>query len=440
VDENIPAVLTGDELRIKQILNNLLSNAFKYTWKGEVRLSVTASVPAVAEAGGEELDVILVLSVSDTGQGISSHDIKNIFDEYARFNLHANRTTIGAGLGLSITQDLVNLMQGEIIVESEVEKGSTFTVRLPQKTDISPEVGSFDVLGKRSVDNLYKLQFLSVPKLKKTPVLREDLSYGSVLIVDDVEMNLFVAKLLMRPYHLKIDTASSGYEAIDRIKGGYAYDVIFMDHMMPKMDGMEAVRIIRELGYSRPIIALTANAVKGQADVFLSNGFDDFISKPIDIYVLNEILNKYIRDRNAKKREAKLQEQERKAENGSEGGAPGGHGVINIPGLNVEQGLEVFGGDTEDYESALSSFVKNAPEVMEKLRGVTKETLPDYAINIHGLKSISGWICAENVRKGAAELEAMAKAGDAAGVLAQNEKFLKDTENFLKDLQALLAK
>jgi CheY-like chemotaxis protein len=287
---------------------------------------------------------------------------------------------------------------------------------------------------------LYKLEFLSVPKLKKTPVLREDMSYGSVLIVDDVEMNLFVAKLLMRPYHLKIDTASSGYEAIDRIKGEYVYDVIFMDHMMPKMDGMEAVRIIRELGYARPIIALTANAVKGQADVFLSNGFDGFISKPIDIYVLNDVLNKYIRDRNAKKREAKLQEQERKAENGSEGGAPGSFGAINIPGLNVEQGLEVFGGDTEDYESALFSFVKNAPEVMDKLRGVTKDNLPDYAINIHGLKSISGWICAENVRKGAAELEAMAKAGDAAGVLAQNEQFLKDTETFLKDLKAQLEK
>jgi signal transduction histidine kinase/CheY-like chemotaxis protein/HPt (histidine-containing phosphotransfer) domain-containing protein len=446
VDENIPALLIGDELRIKQILNNLLSNAFKYTWKGEVNLSVTASVPvailADAATGDDEdkLDVTLVFSVTDTGQGISSQDIKNIFDEYTRFNLHANRSTIGAGLGLSITQDLVNLMHGEIIVESELGKGSTFTVHLPQKTELAPEQGTFARLGKRVVDNLYRLQFSSVPKLKRSPVLRENMSYGSVLIVDDVEMNLFVAKLLMRPYDLRIDTASSGYEAIDRVKSGSVYDVIFMDHMMPKMDGIEAVKNIRDLGYTEPIIALTANAVAGQSDIFLSNGFDDFISKPIDIRVLNMILNKYVRDRNAKKMEGNLQEQEKEAEGGAENGVPNIPGTINMPGLNVEQGLEVFGGDTEDYMSALSSFVKNAPEVMDKLRGVTKENLPNYAIDVHGLKSISAWICAENIRKGAAELEAMAKAGDAAGGLAQNEKFLQETEIFLKDLQTQLEK
>jgi signal transduction histidine kinase/DNA-binding NarL/FixJ family response regulator/HPt (histidine-containing phosphotransfer) domain-containing protein len=436
VDENIPASLTGDELRIKQILNNLLSNAFKYTWKGEVSLSVTASIPAVTSGGGDELDVMLILSVSDTGQGISSHDMKRLFDEYTRFNLNANRSTVGAGLGLSITQDLVDLMHGEIKVESEVEKGSTFTVLLPQKTDILPEQGSFVVLGKKVVDNLCRLQFSSVTRSKRPPILRENMSYGKVLIVDDVEMNLFVARLLMRPYGLKIDTASSGYEAIDRIKEGDVYDVIFMDHMMPKMDGIEAVRIIRGMGYKPSIIALTANAVAGQADIFLSSGFNDFISKPIDIIMLNKILNKYIRDKKVKQTEVKLQKQEKKAE----GGEPGVSDAINIPGLNVEQGLEVFDGDKEDYISALHSFAKNAPESLDKLRGVTKENLSDYAINVHGIKSISAWICAESIRKGAAELEALAKAGDAAGVLALNEQFLKDTEIFLTELKAQLGK
>jgi signal transduction histidine kinase/FixJ family two-component response regulator len=442
VDENIPAALTGDELRIKQILNNLLSNAYKYTWKGEVKLSVSASVPVVTVAGGDELDVMLVFSVSDTGQGISSQDMKMLFDEYTRFNLHANRSTIGAGLGLSITQDLVKLMHGEINVESEVGKGSTFTVRLPQKIDIIPEQGSFAVLGKKVVNNLHKHQFSSVTRLKKPPILREDMSYGSVLIVDDVEMNLFVAKLLLRPYGLKIDTASSGYEAIDRIKDGSVYDVIFMDHMMPKMDGIEAVQIIRGMGYVPPIIALTANAVAGQAEIFLSNGFDDFISKPIDIRALNAILNKYIRDKKGKQREMKLRRknEESRAEYGLPQNSVVNISGINITGLNAEQGLEVFDGDAEDYISALSSFVKSAPEIIGKLRGVTKDKLSDYVISVHGLKSISAWICAENVRKGAAELEALAKAGDASAVLAQNEKFLKDTEIFLKDLQDLLEK
>jgi len=296
VDENIPRSLVGDELRLKQILNNLLSNAFKYTWRGEVQLSITA------EIGEDALEAMLVFTVSDTGQGIDPQDLNNLFAEYTRYNLKANRSVSGTGLGLNITKKLVNLMQGEISVESELEKGSTFTVRLPQKLN-----GSYSALGKEIAENLQRLRSLSpeeeipgifpVSKIKKPAILREPMPYGSVLIVDDVEMNLFVAKLLMRPYELKIDTASSGYEAIGIIKGGNVYDIIFIDHMMPKMDGMETTKILRGLGYGHPIIALTANAVVGQTELFLSNGFDDFISKPIDIKILNVALKKYIRDK-----------------------------------------------------------------------------------------------------------------------------------------------
>jgi CheY-like chemotaxis protein len=261
------------------------------------------------------------------------------------------------------------------------------------------------------------------------------------LIVDDVEMNLFVARLLLRPYGLNVDTVSSGYEAIEKIKEGNVYDVIFMDHMMPKMDGIDATKIIRSLNYVCPIVALTANAVAGQADMFLSNGFNDFISKPIDIRVLDAVLNKHIRNKkNSLASGQQIRAYDQSQEMNKGGNYMEGDKLFNVPGLNVEQGLDVFDGEMEDYISALNSFIKNAPEVMDKLHNVTNENLSEYAINIHGLKSISGWICAENIRANAAVLETLAKAGDLSGVIAQNDKFIKDAEAFVKDLGAFLEK
>jgi CheY-like chemotaxis protein len=135
------------------------------------------------------------------------------------------------------------------------------------------------------------------PQLTKSQVIREPMPYGSVLIVDDIETNLYVATKLMSRYGLRIDTAKSGFEAVEKIKVGREYDIVFMDHMMPEMDGMEAVKIIRDLGYTRPIAALTANAAT--ADIYLANGFDAFIPKPIDTKLLNDLLNKFIRDKHA---------------------------------------------------------------------------------------------------------------------------------------------
>ncbi|MCL1823219.1 MAG: ATP-binding protein [Oscillospiraceae bacterium] len=433
VDENIPASLIGDELRIKQILNNLLSNAFKYTWKGEVEFSITSSV-----SEEDKSIVFLILTVRDTGMGISQQDIKNLFDQYARFNMKANRSTEGTGLGLSIAKNLISMMQGEITVESKLEKGTKFTVRLPQKIN-----GSKAVLGKAVVENLYKLQFSSVSHVKKAPILRERMPYGSVLIVDDVEMNLFVAKLLMRPYELEIHIAGSGYDAVQKVKDGNQYDVIFMDHMMPKMDGIEAVKIIRELGYQQSIIALTANAVSGQADIFLSNGFDDFISKPIDIRVLNAVLNKYIRDKNTDRKAEYEKTQSQKAHDGQETEKDDSYTSFDISrlehisGLNAAQGLNVFEDDEDDYISALRSFIKSASGIIEKLKDVKKDNLSEYVINVHGLKSVSAWICAEEIREKALELELLAKEGDLSGVLERNGAFLNKVVEFISELSVL---
>jgi PAS domain S-box-containing protein len=284
IDENIPMELIGDEIRIKQILNNLLSNAFKYTEEGKIKLSIFAE--------NENKDnIILVFIINDTGYGMTEEQIRKLFStEYIRFNLESNRSISGTGLGLNITQHLVHIMGGKISADSKLGKGSTFTVRLPQST-----AGS-NILGKKLAESLMQLR--SIDKVvKKAQIIREYMPYGSVMIVDDVDSNLFVAKGLMIPYGLSVDTVSSGLSAINKIKSGKVYDIIFMDYMMPEMDGMEAVKIIRELGYKHPIVALTANALIGQAKIFLENGFDDFLPKPIDVRQLNAILNKLIRNK-----------------------------------------------------------------------------------------------------------------------------------------------
>jgi len=182
-------------------------------------------------------------------------------------------------------------MGATITVKSEMSVGSTFTVHLPQV-----KVGSV-VLGEESVENLQLFRRSSRAQMKRVQIAREPMPYGSVLIVDDVETNIYVAEGLLAPYGLRVDKATSGFEAIEMIKSGMVYDIVFMDHMMPVMDGIEATRIIRELGYTEAIVALTANAISGAAEMFLRSGFNDFISKPIDIRQLNAVLNTLIRDK-----------------------------------------------------------------------------------------------------------------------------------------------
>ncbi|MCL2266003.1 MAG: ATP-binding protein [Treponema sp.] len=290
LDENLPLALFGDELRIKQILNNILSNAFKYTDEGKITYSVSIE-PVSDDEMENSKNAVLVFSVSDTGQGMTEDQLGRIFDEYARFNLETNRTKVGAGLGMSIAKRLVDLMDGRIIIESTPGVGSVFTVRLVQKRQGN------EVFTEELINKLKSFNFRSSAIVKKIQFLREYMPYGSVLIVDDVESNLYVAKGMMVAYGLKIDTANSGLEAIEKIKNGGVYDIIFMDHMMPKMDGMETVKIIRSMRYTQPIVALTANALVGRAKMFLQNGFDGFLSKPIDSRDLNMVLIEFIKNR-----------------------------------------------------------------------------------------------------------------------------------------------
>ncbi|MCL1891128.1 MAG: ATP-binding protein [Coriobacteriia bacterium] len=305
VDERLPQCVHGDTLRIRQVLNNLLSNSFKYTESGSVKFSIFAEDCAGGEndtggnigskdgtsSGGSAESVCLVFRVEDTGRGMTPDQLDKLFDEYSRFDQKANRITEGTGLGMSITQNLINLMDGDIVVESEFGKGTTFTVRLTLKP-CGPEV-----LGPEIVRALKQFDVQdNLKDVRQAVIVHEPMPYGKVLIVDDVETNIYVAMGLLFPYGLEIDSVSSGFEALDKVKKGATYDIIFMDHMMPKMDGIEATKLIRELGYKGSIVALTANAVAGAADLFMENGFDDFISKPIDTRQMNAVLNRLVRD------------------------------------------------------------------------------------------------------------------------------------------------
>jgi len=288
VNEYLPLMLFGDELRIKQILNNILVNAFKYTDEGSVSMTVYAES---AETENDDDIKTIVFVINDTGQGMTAEQVSKLGTEYARFNMEANRKTEGTGLGMNITRNLIHIMNGSLFIESTPGMGSTFTVRLPQKY-----LGSA-IIGNEMANNLMKLNVNSSSKIRNMQVQREFMPYGRVLVVDDVETNLYVARGLMAPYGVSLDTAISGFEAVEKIKNGSSYDVIFMDHMMPRMDGIEATKIIRSLGFKNPIVALTANALTGQDQMFLENGFDEFISKPIDIRSLDAVLNKFIHDR-----------------------------------------------------------------------------------------------------------------------------------------------
>jgi signal transduction histidine kinase/CheY-like chemotaxis protein len=405
LDENTPLELYGDELRIKQILNNLLSNAFKYTDKGELKLVV------YSEQGEDTKTVLLVFRVSDTGQGMSEDQVAKIFDEYTRFNMEANRTVTGTGLGMSIVKSLVDLMGGEIFVESKVGEGTTFTVYLPQET-ISPAV-----CGAEIANNLRNFHFHNLPNLNKTQVVREYMPYGSVLIVDDVASNLYVAKGLLLPYGLRIETAASGTEAIYKIRAGNVYDIVFMDHMMPVMDGMEATKIIRGMGYTRPVVALTANAVVGQSDIFLDNGFDGFIPKPIDSRELNAALNRFIRDRQPREviEATRLEQHKKEVEN------------TTVP--EIKDMAEISKYFVLDAENA----IKVIGEVYAKLDGSDAAAITSYTVTVHGMKNVLANIGEAELSKAALRLEQAGKEKDLAVIK-------EETPAFTSALQVLIAK
>jgi len=410
VDENIPSALFGDDLRIKQILNNILSNAFKYTDSGEITFSASFAFSEKQDDG--EKRITLVFKVQDTGQGMTEEQVSRLFDEYMRFNLKTNRFIDGAGLGMPITRHLVNMMNGEIFIASEFGKGSLFTVHLPQI------VIDEKIIGSEISENLKKFQLgKSSNELKSSQIERDYMPYGRILIVDDVETNLYVARGLMALYGMTIETVDNGYSAIEKIREGCIYDIVFMDHFMPLLDGIETTKIIREMGYDQPIIALTANAMIGQAEVFIANGFNGFLSKPIDIRQLNTILNKFVRDKQspetletARQLKANLKKSHAEDKQQSE---------------FEKKLIEIFAQEAEKAAAIIEKFINNNSR--------NDDDFKNYTIKVHSMKSALANINEPELSGLAHELE---KSGNERDINLIVEK----TPAFLDALKSLIVK
>ena len=366
IDENMPVYLVGDDLRIKQVINNILSNAFKYTDSGSVKLNLYCE-----HIKGKE--VLFVIEVTDTGKGMSSAQIALLTDEYTRFHEQEDRMSTGTGLGMSITQGFINMMNGSLSVQSEVNVGTTFRVAIPQT------VSGKDVIGKEAAKNLSNYEIGTLIGKRNMALTYESMPYGSVLIVDDDDTNLYVAQELMSFYNLQIETATGGYPVIEKIKSGKTYDIIFMDHMMPDINGVEAVRIIRNFGYKGSIVAFTANAMIGQAEEFTKNGFDSFLSKPIQTLQLDTILHKFIRN----KQPGKVFEV-----------------ADNISKVNE------FLPNLELLDTVQKKFLSNHSDVMHKLEDALKADDLKLAIRlVHTLKGLVLLMGFENIGVLAEQLE-----------------------------------
>ncbi|MCL1878925.1 MAG: ATP-binding protein [Defluviitaleaceae bacterium] len=396
VDEDIPQILIGDELRIKQVLNNLLSNAFKYTREGEVKLSIS-----VEHGAGD--DMSLLVELQDTGQGMTKDQIDSLFEsEYVRFNEEKNRMIEGTGLGMNIANKMIEMMSGDITAESEVGIGTTFFIRLPQKS------GSQQTLGPDIVENLQNFQLSQRAFHKRHHFTYEHMPYGKVLVVDDVESNLFVAKGLLVPYGLTVDTATSGFEALHMVKEGKTYDIIFMDHMMPDLDGIETAKMLRDRGYNEPIVALTANTIIGQADLFMANGFAGFISKPIDVTKMNGYLMTLIRDKQSPEVLASA-----KASSPNQ---------VDLSGALVDSFLR----DAERSISILDVLLHN--------ENWGDEEYKLYTINTHGLKSALANVGRTQLSGIAGSLEQAGRDKSAELILEQTKKFIEDLRDVVTEL------
>jgi signal transduction histidine kinase/CheY-like chemotaxis protein len=438
IDENLPAKLFGDELRIKQILNNLLSNAFKYTKEGQVILRIRCE--------RDNAGVWMTCTVSDTGMGIRKEDMGQLFGDYNQVDIENNHHIEGTGLGLAITKRIVEMMDGSITMDSEYGRGTTFTVRFLQG------FVNDTVIGKSLAENLKAFRYTVTRQDRNKQFVRAYIPYAKVLVVDDVATNLDLAKGIMKPYGMTVDCVTSGPAAIERVRNGEPrYNAIFMDHMMPGRNGIEAVRIIRheldgEYAKTVPIIALTSDAIIGNEEIFLNNGFQAFLTKPIDTIKMNDTINRWVRDKKLEK-ELGLDAESRAAESPrvkeATGVSAGMESQIadlirknRIKGLDVEKGLELFGGDGKSYMESLRSYVKHTPPLLAVARNVRSPA--DYAITVHGIKGSSFGISADTIGYWAEKMEHAAKAGNLIFVDAENSSFIAAAEKFIADLSGLL--
>lgn len=398
IDDNVPPILVGDSMRIHQVLLNLINNAVKFTDKG----SVTIDILCKPDSGN---NIILTCNVTDTGIGIAKENKNKLFASFQQVDSKRNRSVEGTGLGLAISKQLIMLMDGEIGVESTLGEGSKFWFSLPQQI------------------SHVKIEDLTISEDEDTKFIAPD---ARILVVDDNEVNLTVAIGLIEPLKIQVDSALSGIEALKKIASN-SYDIIFMDHMMPEVDGIETTITIRQEHEEYddvPIIALTANAVEGSKEMYLSAGMNDYISKPVDNKVILRMIRKWLP-------EEKIIE----IDDASVDELP--ETTLKIDGLDVEQAIRMLGSE-KVYMTVLKHYYKAAKRKALSIKNLYEtQDWHNYTIEVHALKSSSKQIGAIALGNLAAELEEAGNAIDLAKLHSDTDRLLQMYEQTRLTLEQL---
>lgn len=404
IAHDIPYKLLGDEIHIRQIIGNLLSNAVRYTERGRVTLHVSWN-----NVSEDTIEIGVI--VKDTGIGIREEDIPKLFRAFQRMDSTVRSKNDRTGLGLAITQRLVEMMGGKLEVQSVYGKGSAFSFKILQKVVDRKPLGDFEKQYRESLRSIedYHEKFIA--------------PMGRILIVDDNAMNLAVAQGLLKATRLQIDVASSGEECLELIKRK-TYHLICMDHMMPVMDGVQTLHAIRALegNPSRdiPVIALTANAVAGARELYLREGFQDYLTKPIDADKLEDMLIEYLPSNVVYlTNNRKISDEYEQTEEGSELGIK--ESQLYLMGFNLRNGLRYMGGDKALYGKVLHDFHSILQEKETALQDfLNKGDMPGYTIIVHSLKGNARNVGADDLADEAFELEKMAKAGQLEDVTVRS--------------------
>ena len=404
IDENILENLYGDEIRLRQILINLLNNAIKYTQEGSVSLSVRGYT--------ESNTMNLVIAIKDTGIGIKKEDLPTIFARYKRVDEKINKNIEGTGLGLAIVQSLLKLMDGTIEIESTYGEGSTFTVVIPQEIYGNSTISSYKAA---ATDKMEK----SIEDLYIAPDAR-------VLVVDDNKVNLVVAKGFLKRTQAQVTTCESGKECLEHMKKT-KFDIIFLDHMMPEMDGVETLHrsqsMLGNLNRFTPIIVLTANAISGMREKYLDLGFSNYISKPIDSHLFYEIFYHSIPQNII---EPRPMTPETAAPQDSITKKPDD----KILDIDQNSGISLCGGDRELYLNTLKTFCQEKPETQKKLvQFLMAEDWLNYQIVAHSLKSNALLIGNKEFSDLALQLESACKEKQVQFIESHHGQFMKMYDN-----------
>ncbi|MDR1038818.1 MAG: transporter substrate-binding domain-containing protein [Deltaproteobacteria bacterium] len=405
ISPGIPSVMTGDSGRIRQILLNLLSNAVKYTERGRIRFSAKA-----ARTG--ENEALLTFEVEDTGIGIRSEDMDKLFGEFTRLDEKRNSGVEGTGLGLAIARRLCLAMDGDLTAESVYGKGSLFRARIRQRVEDWSPMGP----------------------LAEDPLTAEGRARASftapeaeLLVVDDYSSNLMVAEGLLAPYAMRLSFASGGLEAVGLARDR-AFDLILMDHMMPEMDGIEAMKAIKAAGSRQgPIVALTANAVAGMREMYLEQGFDDFLTKPIDPARLDSLLCRWIPVALRRGPPAP----------GAAGPGADGERIPVLDGVDVVLGAAMAGGSAR-YLALLEAFRRDAEGSLPALEiPADEESLARLVVAVHALKTACANICAGPLSARAAALEAAGRHGNPLHIERNLAGFRVSLEGLVESIRNL---